>query len=325
MDTYSLKDILFITKLSPDTLERITKELGVKFLSTNPIDFLFNEIDLTSFMKILNYKNLRKFEEETFIHHSKRIIKKESTEYEKILFSNYNNISRELRRVTKLHFKYSYKFNLLRDETPLHAAYIIHGKVINYLNFINESIKNRYLCVMPYFRILNEAILLACYFLINQNEKNGKRSLKKWYREEISPSASELRNSFKSYTEKHQSSQLQSLFGNLLFETHDSQSNEIHNSFNHTRKTIGCKTIDPLVPNIEYLESSNYVELISIQEYIPKNILTLLNGFKFCYCTEVKIFDQEDENFLEYLRLNLLSEIKLDPNVLIELIKKFGT
>lgn len=311
--TFLLKDILNNTRLSPDQLDLIIKKLNIKFLSENKTDNLLNEIDNLTYTKILYYKDLRTNEEESLKYLFARTIK--DNKYEKLslenkLKINYLNLVKDIYKISKLHKKYKNMFDIIKEESAIHASYLIFGKIINYLNIVNFNIKEKYSNVLPYFRLINEGILLSDYFNITKNTEKGKRSLTKWYREDTTPSPKDLRIAINEYSVNHLPLELHSIFAEGLFDMHHYQSKIIHNSFNHVRSNIACTKLNPFDLEIEYNQTDNYRELLNLQKYLNQNLLTLINGFILCYCVLEKIFIPEDVIYVNSFQKKLLEDIR---------------
>jgi len=322
-EKYLIIDVLYMTKLSEEELEKLASKLEIKYLNIHPNDFLLNEISHDSYLKLLRYKDLRKIEKTVLEASFKRIEEENNPKTKLFLLNNFKINKRDINKLTKLHLKYKNIFDIFIDESPLHASYLIFGKVINYLNFVNQSVLNGYLCVIPYFRIINEAILLAEYFILFKNVEKGEKALRKWYREGITPSAKELREGKKEFAKKYLDKNFYDLYGEVLFHAHDAQSGEIHNSFRHTRKIISYSRLNPLKINFEYGSTVNFRDLMQIQELIRKNISALTDGFILCFVLEEKIFLPEDVLFVNNFRAKFTTEIRNIDKTFENFLRKF--
>ena len=86
-----------------------------------------------------------------------------------------------------LHKKYEHKIDVLRDETALAASYILYSNVISLLKLANLGLSHFYWDSRILLRPIDEAVMLAEYFIISDGTDLGKKHLRKWYRENQSP------------------------------------------------------------------------------------------------------------------------------------------
>jgi len=277
---------------------------------------MLNEITIGDFNKILNSKEIRIYEEESLsklYEYNKNDLAKNKKYLEEKILDNYKRIQKYLRKILFIHKKYKNMFDFIKEENTLHASYLIFAKVISYLIFMNKSLLDKYLTVLPYFRLINEAIILAEYFSISDktNDINGKNALKKWYREEKTPDASVMRNSISNYSKQYLSDELNNAFSKTLFNSHHLQSKVIHNSYNNIRNIFSGNNSTRSEVIIEYNTSNNLREIINYQVYLQQNLLTLTNGFLMCFNNLDNFLLVEDVRYLNNLRDKLLNSTLL--------------
>lgn len=139
----------------------------------------------------------------------------------------------------KMHDKYRYRIDILNEETPLVAAYILLAKAISLLNMAFLCIENKYISSLVLLRSIDEVIDVAEYFIISKNDEVGKNNLKKWFRENESPPNSLCRKVCSRYINDINKSNNSNNKGNELYDIiYNIKSKMIHPCRNFIIKSL---------------------------------------------------------------------------------------
>lgn len=179
----------------------------IQMLQKNRIEIFYNEndekcIERQVFKKLCydneviqqSKKDLLK--DLTFHHNTEKATGKQiRKDIDKQIFElkNYTDILKQL------HSKYNYKVDVINGENALTAAYLLFSKVISLLNMAISCLDNHYFNTGALFRIIDETIDVAEYFIISEGTSEGVNNLKKWFHEDEAPKHSKCRQQIAAY------------------------------------------------------------------------------------------------------------------------------
>lgn len=307
-----LEDILHNTRISERQLEIVLKKLEIiRFATPNG-----EEISNDDYYKILYHKDIKNWSKIAAFYGVRRRRKDDSngsaknfeTECMKLI-EKYEDIILDL---TGLHFKNLKRLDLFVEESPIIAAYTLIAKSLNLLNMICLNLKHGYLNCIMLFRPLDEAVLLAEYFVLSKDSTTGKKDLSKWFRENKSPSVKILRERFKQFSKQNLSNQLYQIFEGLLHQLHDKQSKSIHNTFADLQSIFEIDLVqgDMRVINFEYKGSSNFRNRLEMTLFSIFKIQNVVQGMICCFEIAERFFSPEDVKALNQINKHLTNRIE---------------
>ncbi|HEY5125407.1 MAG TPA: hypothetical protein VIK14_16875 [Ignavibacteria bacterium] len=280
-------DFAFLAKVKDDSIKSWIDNGILKVLQTNyGIAFTKQSIDLLLESEI--YKNERN---KAYISLSSEIIKELNFKTTKYL----SYCKDAVKKFETVHNNYRANFNILNDETPELAAYLMFAKIINLQYLIINSLQDKFLNSFILFRPLNEAIQLAEYFLITKNTEKGQNDLRKWFRKNESPRPESIRRANDKYSKNYLPSIISEFYNINKRILHYNQSKSIHNSINDINKLfIFDIENEELKVVFEYEKSTNYNELYEHVVYLIYNIPTAILGFIHCFNILTNMIIQSD-------------------------------
>ena len=205
---------------------------------------------------------------------------------------------RDIEVLEKIHNKYKNKVNILNDETALAAAYILFAKVINLLNMACLCLENFYLNAGSLLRIIDETIDVAEYFIISEGTEKGDLKLKKWFREDVSPSNSICREELS----KNMSSIIQNkpkANEELMKTLYHLKSKMIHPTRNVILESLIYSEKEGIsLPNsFEYKRCSYARRVYKLVEFFKSSIWTAFQGFLYCFDKKMPL-GKDDKDIL---------------------------
>ncbi len=211
-----------------------------------------------------------------------------------------------------MHKKYSNKNNVLEEETPIVAAYIIQVRVLNLLYVISKNLRLGFLNIVILFRPLMESVLLSEYFLIIKDDPSKQNHLKKWFREEKAPMVSNIRKDFENYCKDFLPNEFYQHFSGLLFTLHDLQSKSIHNSYNDVNKLFAIYIDKNQITHVEYeyKESLKCREVLQWVLYLESVLLTVVLSQIMCFEILESYYDDVDIEELNRIHKELFNNIE---------------
>lgn len=285
--------------LNQNTFYGLIKDKKIKIHKNTNLDICISDSDL----KILCYNEGVRNISKTYLLNSllslesDKINKKDEILIQKIkeLLEQYR---KDIEVLEKIHNKYKNKVNILNDETALAAAYILFAKVINLLNMACLCLENFYLSAGSLLRIIDETIDLAEYFIISDDTEKGDLNLKKWFREDVSPSNSICREELS----KDMSSIIQNkpkANEELMKTLYYLKSKMIHPTRNVILESlIYSEKEGILLPNsFEYKRCSYARRVYKLVEFFKSSIWTAFQGFLYCFDKKMPL-GKDDKDIL---------------------------
>jgi len=285
--------------LSQNTFHSLIKDKKIKIYQNNNSDNCILESDLG----ILCYnEEVRDISKRCLLDsllslESDKINKKDEILIQKTkeLLEQYK---RDIEVLEKIHNKYKNKVNILNDETALAAAYILFAKVINLLNMVCLCLENFYLNAGSLLRIIDETIDVAEYFIISEGTEKGDLKLKKWFREDVSPSNSICREELS----KNMSSIIQNkpkANEELMKTLYYLKSKMIHPTRNVILESLiySEKEGISLPNNFEYKRCSYARRVYKLVVFFKSSIWTAFQGFLYCFDKKMPL-GKDDKDIL---------------------------
>ena len=210
-----------------------------------------------------------------------------------------NNYSNYIRILEEIHKKYNSKLDIVNSETPVIAAYLLYSRIIGLLKMTNFCLKNKFIEAHILIRPIDEAIQLAEYFIISANTDQGKEHLKKWFRENKSPTNSICRKSIAKYMYEFFNIENNEYFEEPLSELYQGKSKSIHHSYNTIREyyKTNFDVNNSLKIEFDYGKSSYPRKLFELVEFFQSSIWTAIQGFTICFHESLPM-NSEDINLL---------------------------
>lgn len=304
-------DVLNVTKISDRQLENLLKKMKIITVASS----IGEEISYNDYTKIIYYKDIKQLSKIAAFYGVQRYKKEISDgsheKFEKecsILIESYQRIISEL---VNIHVKYIEKIDLLIEETPLTASYLLFAKSLNLLNMICLNLKQGYLNCLMLFRPLDEAVLLAEYFVLSKETESGKKDLLKWFRENKSPSVKIIRERFNKFSEQNLPSSFYQIFQGLLNQLHDKQSKSIHNTFADLRSLFEIDSVkgDVVVKNFEYIGSNNFRSRLEMILFFLYKIHNVVQGMICCFEIVEKFFSPDDIKVINAIDIDLRKKV----------------
>ena len=288
--------------LNQNTFYSLIKDKKIKIYKNNNLDNCILDSDL----KILCYNEEVRNISKTYLLdsllslESDKINKKDEILIQKIkeLLEQYR---KDIEVLEKIHNKYKNNVNILNDETALVAAYILFAKVINLLNMGCVCLENFYLNAGSLLRIIDETIDVAKYFIISEDTKKGDLHLKKWFREDVSPSNSICREEL--------SKDMGSIIQNkpkaneeLMKTLYHLKSTMIHPTRNVILESLIYSEKEGIsLPNsFEYKRCSYTRRLYKLVGYFESSIWTAFQGFYFCFHKKMPLKESDKDVLISF-------------------------
>ena len=205
---------------------------------------------------------------------------------------------KDINVLEKIHNKYKNKVNILNDETALSAAYILFAKVINLLNMACLCLENYYLNAGSLLRIIDETIDVAEYFIISEDTEKGDLGLKKWFKEDDSPSNLTCREKLS----KDMSSIIQNkpkANEGLMKTVYYQKSKMIHPTRNVILESLIYSEKEGILlsNSFEYKRCSYARRVYKLVEFFKSSIWTAFQGFFICFYEKMPL-EESDKDVL---------------------------
>lgn len=285
--------------LNQNTFYGLIKDKKIKIYKNINSDNCISEPDLKILCCNEEVRNISK----TYLLNSLLLLESDKiNKKDVILIQKIKELLKQYRKdievLEKIHNKYKNKVNILNDETALAAAYILFAKVINLLNMACLCLENFYLNAGSLLRIIDETIDVARYFIFSEDTEKGDSDLKKWFREDISPSHSICRKELS----KETSSFIQNkpkANEELMKTLYDLKSRMIHPTRNVILESlIYSKKEEMSLPNsFEYKRCSYARRIYEHVVFFKSSILTAYQEFYFCFYKKMPL-EKDDKDIL---------------------------
>jgi len=288
--------------LNQNALYELIKDKKIKIYKNTNLNNCISKQDL----KILCYDEEVRNISKTYVLNSllslesDKINKKDEILIQKIkeLLEQYR---KDIEVLEKMHNKYKNKVNVLNDETALAAAYILFAKVINLLNMACLCLENFYLSAGSLLRIIDETIDVAEYFIISEDTEKGDLDLKKWFREDVSPSNSICREELS----KDMSSIIQNkpkANKDIMDTLYHLKSKMIHPTRSVILESLiysGKEGIS--LPNsFDYKRCSYTRRLYKLTGYFESSIWTAFQGFFMCFHEKMPLEKDDKDTLISF-------------------------
>jgi hypothetical protein len=279
-------------------------------------NFGMEMIKVSEFKKIAYSEKIKEYQKEAFIesikhkeeisnHYDEKsvnIILKDKLKFYKDTIETFENI----------HHKYSNNYNIINDETPIAAFFILFSRIISLLKMTLNCLENNFLDASILFRPIDEAISLAEYFMFSANDEKGKMHLKQWFRENKSPANRICRDFIKEYSKNRFSDKRKEFFDNdFAYRLYNQKSKPIHSTLNDIISNFKAEIENNNITYLgfEYGKSSDYMSVWQTVEFFQSSVWTSIQGFMICIL-ELDIISDEDFNSLFSLHKLFLTEVK---------------
>ena len=285
--------------LDQNTLYGLIKDNKIKIHKNTNLNNCISDSDL----KILCYnEEVRNISKKYLLDNllsleSDKINKKDEILIQKIkeLLEQYR---KDIEVLEKIHNKYKDKVNILNDETALTAAYILFAKVINLLNMACLCLENFYLNAGILFRIIDETIDVAEYFIFPEVTEKRDLALKIWFREDFSPQNFICRKELSkdmSYIIQNNPKANEELMKTL----YDLKSRMIHPTRNVILESlVYSKEEEISLPNsFDYKRCSYARRVYGFVVHFKSSILTAFQGFFKCFHEKMPL-EEDDKDIL---------------------------
>ena len=192
-----------------------------------------------------------------------------------------------------IHAGYHDHLDLLHDETPLVAAYILYSRVISLLKMGCLCLENHFWDVRILLRPIDEAVDLADYFVISQNTDQRRTHLGEWFRENQSPSNSTCRQAIAEQTPSI--TEPKDWLKGIMTDLYGRKSKAIHHTYNGIMEVYKAKTEDDrIVPlGFDYGPCSYPRKLWESTWSFQFSIRTAVRRFYLCFGNRLPL-RQED-------------------------------
>ena len=198
-----------------------------------------------------------------------------------------------IQELEDIHAGYNDHLDLLHDETPLVAAYILYSRVISLLKMGCLCLENHFWDARILLRPIDEAVDLADYFVILQNADQGRTHLREWFRENQSPLNSTCRQAIAEHTQS--TTESKDWFKGIMTDLYRGKSKAIHHTYNGIMEVYKAKTEDGgLVPlGFDYGPCSYPRKLWESTRLFQFSISTAVKRFYLCFGNRLPL-RQED-------------------------------
>ncbi|TRZ99310.1 MAG: hypothetical protein D4R81_09425 [Nitrospiraceae bacterium] len=197
----------------------------------------------------------------------------------------------------EIHQSYQNRLDILNNESPAVAAYLLFSKVIGMLQMACLCLENHFWNTFMLLRPIDEAIDLAIYFI--RTAPKSAPELQEWFRENRSPSSMVCREGIGKLMDEWVPSSKP--FAEVLGEVYGKKSKELHNTYNGIWEThrIQIDTNGTLVfAGFDYGPSSNLEKITELSEYFQSSIWTAVQGFITCFLEHLPLEEKHLETLM---------------------------
>ena len=203
----------------------------------------------------------------------------------------------------EIHTKHYSHVDVLRDESPVAAAYILYSKVIRLLSMACHLLENSFIDAIAVLRLIHEAIQLATYFMLADKLDEAKEHARVWFRENHSPPNAICRRA----TAAHLADTLQisqDVIERIMTDLYSGQSRPIHHTYRGIIETYRAKTAPQgIVPlGFDYDRCSIPWKVLEPVRFFQSSILSAVQGFVFCFHSSLPLADGEIEQLMSLER-----------------------
>jgi len=295
----SLQDVAYILRIST----RKTYEL----LNKNSFDIFYNDqgfpfLSQDDFKKIAYSDEIPVGRLEAIYYDAEKRKNDHELDFDKNHLKELEDLTKSYEKYIDqlkiIHKKYQKKINVLEDETPVCAAYILYAKIINLLKMANSCISKKFWDTFILLRPIDEAIMLAKYFVLMKHSKTGEKHLHEWFRENKSPSNSVCRRALSNHFESIFPGSKERFHKNISI-LYGTKSKSIHHSLNSILETYKVDILENKIQPVgfDYGECSYSFKILDAARFFKTSIWTAYQGFFICF-HETLPLQKEDKNLI---------------------------
>lgn len=210
-----------------------------------------------------------------------------------------------------IHSRYKDAFDVLHNETPDTASYILLARAIALLRMTCLCLENRYWESLLLLRPIDEALNLAEYFIICSQSSDGKKALEEWFRENKSPSNATCREALDKYSRSLSPSWDNDKLAVAMKTIHHAKSKPIHSALNDIMEVYRTSLdSDRLIDDgFDYGPCSYPRKILALVHFFRSSIWTTVQTYLMCIrLGNIKIAS-DDINALETLNQRFLQEV----------------
>jgi hypothetical protein len=207
-----------------------------------------------------------------------------------------------------IHKKYHERFDVLRDQSGVVAAYIIFSKVFRLFRMSFLCVENQYWDSLILVRPINEALDLATYFVIEKDSQQGKQHIRKWFCENKSPSHSICRAAIENYATKLLPQDHDAVFQGLMNRLYQATSKTIHIGHHDIMEIYVPEIDNGLLKGVgfDYGPCSYPRKIHGTARYMRSVLLAAVNSFTICFQVAYPLVAAADAETLQTLQKELL-------------------
>lgn len=204
-----------------------------------------------------------------------------------------------------IHHYYGNRLDVLHDESPVVAAYLLYGKVISLLKMTCLCLEHHFWNALILLRPIDEAIQLAKYFIYIETDTQGVQHLRKWFRENRSPQNAVCRQAIGKYMDSILPPTDDRPSASVMGELHDKKSKEIHHTSNGIWETYRAKVENgKLIPlGFDYGPCSYPRKILEVTEFFQSSIWTAVQGFLLCFQKRLPLEQAHVDRLMDFDQL----------------------
>lgn len=151
------------------------------------------------------------------------------------------------------------------------------------------------------FRPIDEAVMLAEYFIISQDTDIGKKHLKEWFRENRSPSNVICRETISNYMQKILPDFYDTYKKNLS-EVYSIKSKSIHHSLNSILETYNVTIEKDNIKQVgfDFGKCTYTSKILETIEFFQSSIWTAFQGFFICFNSSMPLTKEDSDLLIFY-------------------------
>lgn len=205
-----------------------------------------------------------------------------------------------IEKLRNFHWSIMADVNRHEEESAVRAAYLLFSKAISCLKMGCDNIGQGYWAAGSVIREVDEAIDLARYFIIMSDLDAGKRALKKWFRENFSPTHSECREAL--------SKNMASIVGEIEYEEHRLLMNElykkkskwVHPTFGSIREVTQFSVSEKIdIRECCLGVTEHEKKLLELTDFYKSSIWSTFQAFFFCFYSALPLNQATSDKLLE--------------------------
>ena len=218
---------------------------------------------------------------------------------------------KDIDTIEAIHRKYHDRLNVLTNQTPKAAAYIITAKVITLLKMACLCLENVYWESNLLLRPIDEALQLAEYFMVTADTQVGKKHLSEWFRENKSPPNSVCREAIELYMRNLTPAIDDDMVGEVMRQLYHTKSKPVHNAFNNIMEVYRTRMDGQKLIGVgfDYGPCSFPRKFNGLLHFYRSSIWTTVQTFMICFNVGDTLLEPADADILDNLNNRFLAEI----------------